>query len=162
MAILNDEQKEKIIILFDIAKDYVILGWLKTKKFFKALFDHFYNNFFSYLGIAILLTIIIVIRRFIVTHFVADTINAYEIRFYIISFLFLFTLMNFAVLRMYNATVANTSFIIKLRAEIRKLTGALNTAKQEAGKTRGILRTIQGSIQKVFNMQQNSKGEKSE
>lgn len=133
-------------------KNFLVKSWNWIKEFFILIYDHLLTYVFSYLSLTVFLIGVLWIFNYANEHFEKDYINDYELRLYIISFLLLFLIMTFAVLRMYNATVANTSFIIKLRAEIRKLTVSLNTATQAAGKTRALLRNIQGSIQKLFNL----------
>ena len=153
MAILTEERKEKIKLLFDIISKYFILGFLKVKLYVINFLKYIYNNILSTLLLVFSNLMVYSIVVYIKNHFVANAINAYEIRFYIILFLVLFLILLFAVLRLYNATVTNTSFIIKLRAEVRKLTTALNVSKESVGKIRGSIKNLHGVFQKFVNKQ---------
>ena len=62
-----------------------------------------------------LLLIVLVISFSVPPFYFSKELTSFEIRYYITIFLFMIGIGVFAILRMYNATVANTRFLIALK-----------------------------------------------
>lgn len=86
----------------------------------------------------IVISFVLIVLSSIVLFFIFCTepskINICEQRFLLYADLLLKVLVAFAVLRLFNAVVANSSYLLKLREQVKLLIAELKTVVREFGK----------------------------
>lgn len=97
------------------------------------------------------LVIIVILAIAIPPFFFQKEITPFEIRYYVVVFLLCTMIMCFSVLRMYNATVHNTRFVILLKNSINMLMTEMRKLKGVVDKNVKELHRVKDSVDRSIN-----------
>lgn len=136
MPLIKQETKEKYLEKYKDYKEKVII--------FLAANTNLITT------IVVITVVVFSVYKFSKKYFVVGSINAWEQRFYVWVGLGLLVVTNFAILRMYNAVVVNSKFLLALKNEMRFLSKQLKSSDKIMESLKDALQSAATKISNTF------------